>query len=182
MHSLLTDLRAATRASHDTLDMAFGSLDLEDRDGYVRFLSGHAIGMRALFEPLRAFAHDLGIECPDYPAMLRADLSQVNVDADALPEVPAPVGLTPEGAGYVLSGSRLGLAMIARNGYWGRDHDVPSAYMEDTQGLAVWKAGAAHLKQAQFSQEDSARHCAAATAAFETFRVAFDASAAVAVH
>lgn len=181
MHSLLTDLRAATRTSHDTLDMAFGSLDLEDRGGYVRFLSGHAIGMQALFEPFRTFASDLGIECPDYPAMLRSDLAKLNTDADALPRVCASTGLTPEGVGYVLSGSRLGLAMIARNGYWGRNHDLPSAYMEDTQGLAMWKAAAAYLKEAQPSEENAARHCAAATTAFETFRAGFDASAAVPV-
>lgn len=182
MPPLLSHLRQATSASHETLDAAFGSLDLSARDHYVRFLSGHAIGMAPLFESFRRFVEDdLGLECPDYPAMLREDLAALGVDAHDLPSVAPPAELSPTASGYVIAGSRLGLAAIRRNGYWGREHHLPSAYMEDERGLAVWKQAAALLKQTIPDASQAARESAAAVAAFDTFRSAFAASAPVTV-
>ena len=182
MQSLLSHLREATKASHETLDAAFGSLDMSDRDDYVRFLSGHSVGLAPMFAAFRSFVEDeLGLVCPDYPAMLREDLAQLQVDASALPNVMAQGDLSPAATGYVVSGSRLGLAVIGRSGYWGRDHGVPSSYMEDAQGHAVWKATVASLKQTEMTEDEAAPERAAAVAAFDTFRAAFDASAAVAV-
>jgi len=182
MQPLLSHLRDATRTSHEVLDAAFGSLNMADRGDYVRFLSGHAIGLAPMFEPFRSFVEDeLGMVCPDYPGMLRDDLARLDVDARTLPRVAVQGELSPIGTGYVVSGSRLGLTVIARGGSWGTEHGVPSSYMADTQGLAVWKAAAARLKQDDLSEDDAAPERAAAIAAFETFRAAFDASAAVAV-
>jgi heme oxygenase len=178
MQQLLTHFREATRASHETLDAAFGSLNLAARDDYVRFLSGHAIGLASLARAFRRFVEDeLDLACPDYVTMLREDLAQLGVDADALPQRAAAAEISPAAAGYVISGSRLGLAMLSGQGYWGRDNGVPSAYMEDTQGLTVWKAAVAHLKDAQPGDQDAARERRAAVAAFDTFRNAFEASA-----
>lgn len=182
MQTLLSHLREATHASHEMLDAAFGSLDLTGRDDYVRFLSGHAVGLAPMFAAFRSFVEDeLGLACPAYPSMLRDDLAKLDVHADALPHVATQGDLSPAATGYVVSGSRLGLTVIGRAGYWGRDHGMPSSYMEDIQGLAVWKATAAHLKQTEMSEEEAAPERAAAVAAFDTFRAAFDASAAVAV-
>jgi heme oxygenase len=182
MQPLLSHLREATHASHEMLDAAFGSLDMTERGDYVRFLSGHAIGIAPMFAHFRAFVEDdLGRVCPDYPTMLRNDLGRLDVDIDALPRVAAQGALSPAATGYVISGSRLGLTMIGRAGYWGRDHGIPSSYMDDTGGLAVWKAAAAHLKQQDMSEDEAAPDRVAAVAAFDTFRAAFDASAAVAV-
>jgi heme oxygenase len=182
MQPLLSHLREATQASHETLDAAFGSLDMSDRDDYVRFLSGHAVGLAPMFAAYRSFVEDeLGLPCPDYPAMLGADLAKLDIEVDALPHVKAQGDLSPAATGYVVSGSRLGLTVIGRSGYWGRDHGLPSSYMEDTQGLGVWKATAARLKQTEMTLDQAATERTAAVAAFDTFRAAFDASAAVAV-
>jgi heme oxygenase (biliverdin-IX-beta and delta-forming) len=178
MQPLLSHLRDATRASHEKLDAAFGSLQMAQRDDYVRFLSGHAIGLAPMFAAFCSFVEkDLGLACPDYPAMLRDDLAKLDINADALPRVPVQGDLSPAAIGYVVSGSRLGLTVIGRAGYWGRENGLPSSYMEDTQGLTVWKATAAHLKQQELSDEAAAPERAAAIAAFDTFRAAFDASA-----
>ncbi|RYE52519.1 MAG: heme oxygenase, partial [Hyphomicrobiales bacterium] len=129
MQTLLIHLREATAASHASLDGAFGSLDLGMRGDYVRFLSGHAIGMVPLFASFQAFvAGELGMECPDYAALLHDDLAALGVDAGQLPVVAILPELTPVGSGYVIAGSRLGLTMIRKQGYWGREHALPSAY------------------------------------------------------
>lgn len=178
MQPLLSHLREATQASHELLDAAFGSLDMTERHDYVRFLRGHAVGLAPLFPTFRRFVEDdLGLACPDYSAMLRDDLAKLDVDIDALPRIPAQGDLSPAASGYVVSGSRLGMTVIGRAGYWGRDHGNPSSYMEDTQGLAVWKAAAAHLKQHELSAAEAASERAAAVAAFNTFRAAFEATA-----
>lgn len=177
MQSLLTSLRDATAASHTTLDAAFGSLDLSVREEYVRFLSGHAIGMTPLFATFRAFVEDdLGHACPDYPAMLQEDLAALGVDVTDLPTIAAPSDLTPSATGYVVSGSRLGLAMIRKKGYWGQAHALPSAYMEDDAGRAIWKDAVARLNTDCADDDLVAHESAAAVAAFDTFRNAFAAS------
>lgn len=179
MPPLLSHLRDATRASHDLLDADFGSLDLTERTGYARFLSGHAIGIAPLFGTFRLFVErDLELACPDYPAMLRADLAAIGIDADALHHIAEPTALEPAATGYVIAGSRLGLGMLARGGYWGRSNGLPSAYMDDQQGLAIWKETAAWLKQDVPDDERAERERSAAVAAFDTFRHAFAASAA----
>lgn len=177
MRSLLTSLRDATAASHDTLDAAFGSLDLSVRDEYVRFLSGHAIGMAPLFATFRSFVEDeLDRACPDYPAMLHEDLAALGVDATRLPTIEVRSPLTPSATGYVVSGSRLGLAMIRKRGYWGQAHALPSAYMEDDAGRGIWKDAVAALDANGADEAVVAHESAAAVAAFETFRSAFAAS------
>jgi heme oxygenase len=181
MQSLLHHLREATAASHATLDGAFGSLDLATRGDYVRFLSGHAIGMAPLYASFHTFVtDDLGMDCPDYPAMLRQDLAALGVDGSQLPAIDPAAELTPQGSGYVVAGSRLGLAMIRKGGYWGKEHALPSSYMEDEAGLAIWKAAAANMKQDLPSADEAGRQSIAAVAAFETFRAAFEASAELA--
>lgn len=179
-HPLLTRLREATQESHETLDAAFGSLDLAHRDDYVRFLAGHAIGMEPLFGSFRSFVEDdLGLECPDYPAMLRADLSALGLDAHDLPKVSPAAQLSPPAVGYVVAGSRLGLTVIRRNGYWGRDQGLASSYMEDDHGAVIWKQAAAELKQRAADEPLAVRESEAAVAAFDTFRQAFAVSATV---
>lgn len=174
MQSLLTHLREATAASHATLDGAFGSLDLTARADYIRFLTGHAIGLASLFPAFRDFvARELGLACPEYSTMLRDDLAGLGIDANDLPSIEAPQQLTPKAAGYVVAGSRLGLAMIRKAGYWGREHALPSAYMEDDAGLAIWKAAAARLKLDMPDEAQAMRESAAAVSAFDTFRTAF---------
>ena len=182
MHPLLAHLRDATAASHETLDAAFGSLDLSQRADYVRFLSGHAIGMAPLFTSFRGYVEgELQVACPDFPAMLRNDLAALGIDAQHLPRVDAPGALTGPATAYVVAGSRLGLAMIRKGGYWGSAHDLPSTYMEDDSGRIIWKDVVARLKHDMPDDAAAAHERAAAVVAFETFRAAFIASATEAV-
>ncbi|KQM19657.1 hypothetical protein [Novosphingobium sp. Leaf2] len=173
---LLSALRESTGASHERLDVSFGRLDLSTREGLIGFLSAHFMGLNRLFETVCAFIEGaLGLPCPDYPAMLRGDLRQLGIDADALPVITPPMPLDSArpgiaaGVGYVVCGSRLGLAMLRHNGYWGEDHGFRSAYMSDTQGQEAWKALVPLFKQGGHSPDDIAAARMAALAAFETF-------------
>ncbi|MEW9856974.1 biliverdin-producing heme oxygenase [Novosphingobium sp. M1R2S20] len=178
MQSLLSHFRTATKASHELLDSAFGSLDLSDRADYVRFLSGHYMGMAPVIGQFRNFVEGtLGLQYPDYSRMLREDLAALEVDADSLPGVTPSGEVSPEAAGYVVSGSRLGLTTLARAGYWGRSHDLPSAYMDDVEGLSIWKSTAALLKEDMPDDARAKRQSMAAVVVFDTFREAFATSA-----
>ena len=101
-------LRRETRAEHDRVDAAFSRFDLTAVDGYARFLQAQA----------RAFLSVEAAIAPEQPRAdaLRADLHALDV---TLPQpLPAPQFPTPAhrlGAWYVLEGSRLGGALLARS-------------------------------------------------------------------
>lgn len=178
---LLGLLREATGPAHERLDASFGSLDLSRRDDLARFLSAHAIGLAPLFPVFRAFLEErLGLECPDYPAMLAADLAALGTQVASLPVLETPAAIGPVGAepgvGYVVCGSRLGLAMIRQRGYWGEAEGFRSAYMTDGRGHEAWKA-LVPLLRGQAPSPDAAQAARdAALAAFDTFSAAFAAS------
>ena len=179
---LLSLLRTATGPSHERLDASFGSLDLARRDDLARFLAAHAIGLAPMFPVFRAFLEErLGLDCPDYPAMLAADLAALGVDADAQPVLEAPAEIAPIGAeagvGYVVCGSRLGLAMIRQRGYWGEAEGFRSAYMSDGRGHDAWKALVSQLRGQPATPAAAEAARVAALAAFDTFSAAFAASA-----
>ncbi|HUD29641.1 MAG TPA: biliverdin-producing heme oxygenase [Novosphingobium sp.] len=179
---LLSQLREATGPSHERLDASFGSLDLARRHDLARFLAAHAIGLAPLFPVFRAFVEgELGLSCPDYPAMLAEDLAALGVDAQALPVLDVPAAIAPPeaaaGVGYVICGSRLGLAMIRQRGYWGEAEGFRSAYMTDGRGHEAWKALVPHLRGRAPADATTPRD--AALAAFDTFSAAFAASAGV---
>jgi heme oxygenase len=182
MPDVLTLLREATGPSHERLDAAFGSLDLSKRADLAGFLSAHAIGLEPLFPAFRAFVEDeLGLECPDYPAMLRADLDALGVGA--LPSIAARPGIGDEagraGVAYVVSGSRLGLVVIRQRGYWGEAQGFRSAYMSDGRGHEAWKALVPVLRSRTRPGMDVDAVRTAALAAFDTFADAFATGAGV---
>ncbi|SLJ96424.1 heme oxygenase [Novosphingobium mathurense] len=181
---MLAELRAATAQAHAQLDGAFGSLDLSDKDGLTRFLSAHAIGLGPLFPVFRNFVENqLGMDCPDYPLMLSEDLRSLGDDPDELPQLavdPALQGPSAQvGVGYVVAGSRLGMAVLRRQGYWGEQStsDTPGRYMDDESGHAVWKTLMPWLKGRTFDQGERKAVTAAALAAFSSFASAFAVSA-----
>lgn len=176
---LLSALRAATGSSHEQLDAGFGALDLQRQDDLARFLRAHALGLAPLFATFRRVAEVLlALPCPDYPAMLRADLAALGKQA---PESDA-AEISPDGAdaaagiAYVVAGSRLGLTVIRQRGYWGAEHGFRSAYMEDTQAHAVWKALVPMLRGRSGEGPEADAACAAALGAFGSFSRAFAAS------
>lgn len=184
MPEMLSLLREATGPAHERLDASFGALDLDQRSGLARFLAAHAIGLAPLFPTFRSYLQDeLALECPDYPAMLAADLAALGINADALPVLALPVGIdtaaAARGVAYVVCGSRLGLAMIRQKGYWGEARGFRSAYMTDGRGHEAWKALVPVLRTRDYSAQDAEAARIAALAAFDTFGQAFASSATI---
>ena len=114
-HSIL---RAATRAAHDRVDALFGDLDLTRPADYREFLTAQA----AAFLPAEAALDAAGAArlFPGWGQTHRSHLLRADLEALGL-AVPAPIA-APEmasvaavaGAAYVLEGSRLGGAILAR--------------------------------------------------------------------
>ncbi|KQV83719.1 biliverdin-producing heme oxygenase [Rhizobium sp. Root1220] len=115
---LRSALRAETSNSHAAVDAIFGRFDLADPLRYRSFLSAHA----RIVPGVEAALERAGIDAlvPDWPdrrrrALLMADLADLDVEMP--PQLPAPA-LSEEahlwGAAYVLEGSKLGGAMLAR--------------------------------------------------------------------
>lgn len=111
-------LRTATAAYHDRVDALFSRMDLTDRDDYARFLQAQA----AAHLPAEAALTRAGAAAlvPDWAsrcraALLIADLAELGV---AVPDDAAQIAFADDaavlGGVYVLEGSRLGGAMLAR--------------------------------------------------------------------
>lgn len=178
----LAQLRAATNAEHERIDAAFSALSLGRRDGLERFLKTHAIGLNPLFPIFAEFVeHRLEMPCPDFPAMLNDDLRALGVDTRALPHLQPPSCLSDRdgapGVGYVVCGSRLGLEVIRRAGYWDDGGAFRSRYMEDERGRACWKALVPWLNNTSMKSSELQAIRASALASFETFAQAIAASA-----
>lgn len=166
-------LRDGSRDAHAAVDATFGSLDLTRFDDYVRFLAAHYMAALPLQPLLAGFAErHLDFAAPDYPALLEDDLARLGVEPERLPRL--RTGLLDESAAsYVLAGSRLGMSMIRRQGYWGAATGRPSAYMEDDRGIVVWRRLLAWLAEQRMSPEVAAETLEAARRCFDLFRSAF---------
>lgn len=153
-------MRAATADAHDDLDRAFEAFDLNQLDGFDAFLRVHQTAMTAVAPVFERFVHDeLAMAAPDYPAMLAADLG-----GSANPHAVAPADLDGVGAAYVVAGSRLGLSVLRKRGF-----ARPSRYMEDREGLAVWRALTAWMAAQPADAAQQRRAEASARAGFEVF-------------
>lgn len=175
---MLNQLRSATRDAHGRLDAAFGALDLADARDCARFLTAHAVALASLHPHFVRFVEEeLGLACPDFPAMLRADLAERGVRMDDLPIIAVDSAISHPcggaGVGYVIAGSRLGNAVIRREGYFGRESGTPSRYMEDDTGHAVWKELGSWARARTFGATEAATVEAAALATFTHFETAF---------
>ncbi|WP_419826045.1 biliverdin-producing heme oxygenase [Sphingomonas sp.] len=162
-------LREATRADHEALDGMFGRFDLGDRDAYRAFLTAHAMALPAVEAALDAagFADAL----PDWPERHRADAIAADLAALGAP-LPAPLA-SPAiadaaacwGAAYVLEGSRLGGAFLARQvaDAW------PKSYLGTSQTPGRWRAFLSALDDAIATPQDIASAGATARAVFALF-------------
>ena len=165
-------LRAATAADHDRVDALFGGYDLADRESYARFLVAHARAVPAVETALAAFGRLPGgvARAP----LLTEDLADLDVAppsalAFALPD-DAAAGW---GALYVLEGSRLGGAMLARQVGAG----LPGRYLGAGHGPGGWRAVLAGLEAAAEGSAWLERAVAAARATFALYGRAVEASA-----
>lgn len=111
-------LRAATAAHHDRVDAVFSHADLTDREGYGRFLQAQA----GAYLPVEAALERAGAATlvPDWAARRRAVSLRADLAALGLAVPHETSVLTFDGAAavlggvYVLEGSRLGGALLAR--------------------------------------------------------------------
>ena len=70
---------------------------------------------------------------------------------------------------YVVAGSRLGIAALARQPFWARGTGGPSRYMEDQTGLALWRALVPWLRDARPDLRQCDHEAQSAIAAFGVF-------------
>ncbi len=165
-------LRAATGDAHERLDALFAGFAIASRDGYARFLAAHAMALPALERALdaRGFAGELS----DWPRRRRSDA--LAADLAALGEPQPPALAAPAlgdraacwGAAYVLEGSRLGGAMLARMIPPG----APDAYLAGPRPPGAWRAFLTALETALASADALASAVAAANASFALFEAA----------
>ncbi|WP_294197344.1 biliverdin-producing heme oxygenase [uncultured Sphingomonas sp.] len=162
----MTMLRDATGAAHERVDAAFGAHDLSSPDAYHRFLSAHARALPAAERVMAAlpFARTLPLRAP----LLEADL------ADLGAPLPAPMAFTPGeddatlwGVLYVVEGSRLGGALLARQ----VPSHMPHAYLGAVHAPGQWRAIRAALDQAAAGRDAAwnARMIAGALATFALY-------------
>lgn len=171
MSELRTRLRHATASLHVRTEAAYADFDLEQRDGYLRFLSAQSRVLGAVELALE----QAGIVrlLSDWPARTRRQ--QLSSDLNALGS-PVPKALPmPElvddascwGAAYVLEGSRLGGQILARRRRQ-VDPAAPLGYLEHGDAAKLWPTFLMRL-------EATADSCAwpsmlaAAEATFELF-------------
>lgn len=161
-------LRASTRADHDQVDALFGAFDLAEASSYGTMLRAHA---RALL-PVEAWMADGAVPLWEpRGAALRADLDALGL---TVPDVPPLHWRTDDaalwGTAYVLEGSRLGGAMIARR----LPSAMPRAYLGQVHAPGHWRAFLAALdERAEVNGAQwQADAVAAAQRTFETFAAA----------
>ncbi len=132
-------LRRETAPDHERLDALFGRFRLDDPADYRAFLTAHAMALPAVEQALDAAGFATLLD--DWPRRRRADA--IAADLVALgASVPAPLAAPPLdspaaqwGAAYVVEGSRLGGAMLARSVPDG----LPLAYLGTPQAPGAWR-------------------------------------------
>lgn len=165
-------LRAGTAPDHERLDGLFAGFDLTDPAGYRAFLTAHALALPAVEQALDAagFAGDLA-DWPDRrrTGVLAADLAALGgVMPPPLPAPDLPSAAARWGAAYVVEGSRLGGAMLARR----VGGDMPRAYLATPLPAGAWRHFLAELDSHLPEADDQADAVAAANAIFAMFEAA----------
>jgi heme oxygenase len=165
----LQTLRDSTRAAHETLDGLFGRFDLATASDYSAFLTAHAMALPALESALDKAG--MATMLDDWTARRRSDALAADLAAmcvplpDPLPVPPAAGAPAAWGAAYVLEGSRLGGAMLARQVGDG----LPRSYLGTPQPAGAWRKFLERLGDALSEPEDAAAAGVAASQAFALF-------------
>lgn len=134
-------MRASTRADHDLVDALFGTFDLGSAPSYGAMLRAHAGALL----PIEDWLATGGISLWEpRGTALRADLAALGIPA---PETEPLRWAGDEsaywGTAYVLEGSRLGGAVIARRLQPG----LPCAYLGHVHAPGHWRAFLAALDE-----------------------------------
>lgn len=162
-----TRLRTATRGDHDAVDSAFGSFGLGTRDGYRQFLTAHA-RILPLAERLIAPAALIG-EWRGRTDALLADLDALGGETPREIDFALPGGEAARwGALYVVEGSRLGGAVLARMVPEG----LPAAYLGARHAPGAWPRLLAQLDGADAGEVWRGEAVAGARAMFGAYLAA----------
>lgn len=158
-------LRAATRAAHDRVDALFAGHDLADAQQYGDFLVAHAT---AFLPAEQAIIEAGGSAIPTFQEnrrsdALRADLADLGLRIPGLRPVPDLKNWSAVlGSAYVLEGSRLGGAVLARQIGPG----LPRRFLSVRPPAGHWRAFIAYLNQ-QLADDQAVAD--ATRSALETF-------------
>lgn len=162
--SLVARLRAETREDHARVDDAFGAFDLGRPDGYRAFLAAHARVLPAVEDWLDAA--ELVPGWRGRSAALRRDLAALDMP------IPDPSGFACDGgeaarwgALYVIEGSRLGGAVLAKRVPPG----WPAAYLNMVHGAGEWRHLLATIDRLVLPREAERAAIAGARAVFAAF-------------
>ena len=116
------------------MDAAFGGYALDDRAGYAAFLTAHARALPAAEARMATlpFAATLAMRTP----LLAADLAALGLAVPPALPLPDRDAAAAWGTLYVVEGSRLGGAMLAR----GVPAEWPAAYLRAVHPAGGWRA------------------------------------------
>jgi heme oxygenase len=166
--SLRNALRSGTSDCHAVVDRLFGRFDLSDRGGYSAFLLAHARVIPAVEQALARGG--IASLLPDWADRRRSDMLTADLTALKLTSPPplAVDDFSSEdelwGAVYVLEGSKLGGAMLAKQ----VPEALPSRYLSHQGPRGAMKAFMERLDGAHIIDEDCT--IAAARSIFDHFR------------
>ncbi len=168
-HDLHAQLRAATSGLHEAVERGFAHLDLAEPADYARFLALQA----AAILPLEAALDQAGIAglLPDWAARRRADALLGDLATLGDPKRPlltfaARPGGEAMGVAYVLEGSRLGGAILARRLPAG----APDGFLRHGRQQGLWPGFLARLAMLPEQEAEAAE--TGACRAFRLFLVA----------
>jgi heme oxygenase (biliverdin-IX-beta and delta-forming) len=172
MHEARAALRAGTAADHERLDALFGGFRLDDPQDYRAFLKAHAMALTAIEQALDAA--DFAEALDDWPGRRRGDA--IAADLAALGEAPPAPLSAPSldtaaaqwGAAYVVEGSRLGGALLARS----VPENLPKSYLGLVQPPGNWRKFLEKLDKALPLPQDIALATESARATFGLFEEA----------
>lgn len=169
MDEIRSWLRESTRDAHARVDDAFGSFRLDARASYAAFLSAHA---RALL-PLEHWidAADLLPDWTGRSEALRRDLVALSVSVTPTSDLDwHSTHASRLGALYVLEGSRMGAAVLAR----GVPDQLPNGYLTSRAAPGQWQT-LLHLLESKGSEGGApwrAQALEGASSAFALFHAA----------
>jgi len=166
--SLRNALRSGTGDCHTVVDRLFGRFDLSDRGQYSAFLLAHARVIPAVEHALARGG--IASLLPDWADRRRSDM--LVADMETLRLTPPPpfdvADFSSEdelwGAVYVLEGSKLGGAILAKQ----VPDTLPSTYISHQGPKGAMRAFMERLDGANIIDED--RAIAAARSIFDHFR------------
>ena len=162
-------LRAATADKHEQVDAIFAGHDLADRASYTAFLLAHA----RVLPPVERLLADRPrfLDFPPRTPAIAADLAALGRQLPSPEPVPAPRSdAAAWGMLYVIEGSRLGGAFLARSVPDG----LPKAYLSAAHARGGWRALLAALdaELAAAGESGVAEAVDAARATFDLYAAA----------